>query len=61
MMKNTDNNGNVILIGMPGSGKSRIGRELHNRLQRELLDTDKMEYMPPDVAVPNTGKDNIFE
>lgn len=26
-----------------------------------LLDTDKLEYMPPDVAVPDTGKDNIFE
>ena len=26
-----------------------------------LLDTEKMEYMPPDVAVPDTGKDNIFE
>ena len=26
-----------------------------------LMDTDKMEYMPPDVAVPDTGKDNIFD
>ena len=26
-----------------------------------LMDTEKMEYMPPDVAVPDTGKDNIFE
>ena len=26
-----------------------------------LMDTDKMEYASPDVAVPDTGKDNIFE
>lgn len=26
-----------------------------------LLNTDAMEYLPPDVAVPDTGKDNIFD
>lgn len=26
-----------------------------------LMATDAVEYLPPDVAVPNTGKDNIFE
>ena len=26
-----------------------------------LMDTDMMEYQKPDVAVPATGKDNIFE
>ena len=26
-----------------------------------LMDTDKLEYTSPDVAVPDTGKDNIFE
>ena len=25
-----------------------------------LLDTDKMEYVSPDVAIPETGKNNIF-
>ena len=26
-----------------------------------LMDTEKLEYTAPDVAVPDTGKDNIFE
>ena len=26
-----------------------------------LMATDALEYLPPDVAVPDTGKDNIFE
>lgn len=26
-----------------------------------LIDSDLMEYLPPDVAVPNTGKDNIYD
>lgn len=26
-----------------------------------MVDTDAQNYLPPDVAVPDTGKDNIFE
>lgn len=26
-----------------------------------LVDTDDLEYTPPDVAVPETGKENIFD
>lgn len=26
-----------------------------------LMDSDKLEYAPPDVAIPELGKDNIFE
>lgn len=26
-----------------------------------LMDTDALEYLAPDVAIPETGKDNIFE
>ena len=26
-----------------------------------LMDSDDLEYTPPDVAIPDTGKDNIFE
>lgn len=32
---------NVMLIGMPSSGKSRIGKELANKLGREFYDLDK--------------------
>ena len=26
-----------------------------------LMDSDDLEYTPPDVFIPETGKDNIFE
>lgn len=31
---------NVVLIGMPGSGKSTVGNILSQKLNRELIDTD---------------------
>ena len=33
---------NVVLIGMPASGKSRLGRTLAQRLNRRFIDTDKI-------------------
>ncbi len=32
---------NVVLIGMPGSGKSTVGNILSNKLDRKFIDTDK--------------------
>jgi shikimate kinase len=32
---------NVYLVGMPGSGKSRVGRELASQLDRPFVDLDK--------------------
>ncbi|HSR05028.1 MAG TPA: shikimate kinase, partial [Proteiniclasticum sp.] len=33
---------NIYLIGMPGSGKSTLGREIAEILQVEHIDTDEM-------------------
>ena len=33
---------NIVLIGMPGSGKSTVGRILAERLSRRLVDTDEI-------------------
>jgi shikimate dehydrogenase len=33
---------NLVLVGMPGSGKTSVGRELARRMGRAFLDTDTM-------------------
>jgi shikimate kinase len=35
-------NGNIYLIGMPGSGKSRVGREIAQRMSVPFVDLDGM-------------------
>ena len=43
---------NVVLIGMPGCGKSAIGRELSHRLGRPLLDADKQIVSEAGMSIP---------
>ena len=33
---------NIVLVGMPGSGKSSVGRRLARRLRRAFIDTDAL-------------------
>ena len=33
---------NLVLVGMPGSGKSTLGKYLSERMKRELVDTDEV-------------------
>jgi len=42
---------NIILIGMPGSGKTRIGQILATKLGRKFVDVD-------DFILAETGKDS---
>lgn len=42
---------NILLIGMPGSGKTRIGRILAEKLNRKFIDVD-------DFILEQTGKDS---
>ena len=43
---------NIILIGMPGSGKTTVGKMLAKRLQRTLFDSDKVIVREQGVPIP---------
>lgn len=43
---------NIVLIGMPGTGKTMIGQELAERLGRDFLDTDEMIELREGKTVP---------
>lgn len=47
---------NLVLIGMPGCGKSSIGAALSEKLGRELIDTDSMIEEKAGMSIPE-----IFE
>ena len=42
----------IILIGMPGCGKSTIGKMLSEKLNRAFLDTDEMIVQKTGKAIP---------
>ena len=43
---------NIILIGMPGCGKTTVGKILASRLARELLDTDSLVELTQGKSIP---------
>ena len=54
---------NIVLIGMPGSGKSTIAKELCNKLGRKLIDCDeeivKRENRTIEEIFENDGEEYI--
>lgn len=43
---------NIVLIGMPASGKSTVGRILSEKLDRELIDTDELIVKADGRGIP---------
>ena len=48
--------GNIVLIGMPGCGKSSVGAALAERLGREFFDADQLVELDAGMSIPE-----IFE
>lgn len=44
---------NIVLIGMPGSGKTTVGKRLADRLNRELIDTDDLVVKSEGRSIPD--------
>lgn len=43
---------NLVLIGMPGSGKTKVGEELSRRLNMPMVDTDHMIEQEQGRSIP---------
>lgn len=56
---------NIVLIGMPGSGKSAIAKELAEKLSRKYLDSDKLYVeaygLTPAESIATSGEINFRE
>ena len=50
---------NIILAGMPGSGKSTVGRRLAEALNRPFVDTDALMQGAADAAAAYTATDDM--
>ncbi len=44
---------NIVLIGMPASGKTTVGRLISERLGRSIADTDEMIVKNTKIAIPH--------
>lgn len=43
---------NIVLVGMPGCGKSTVGKALARILSRELVDTDRLVEKAKGMSIP---------
>lgn len=53
-----DERKNIVLVGMPGSGKSTVGKILAERTGREFVDTDDMIVKKAGKSIPEIFSDN---
>lgn len=44
--------GNIVLIGMPGCGKTSLGELLSEKLEREIIDTDALIVEKAGMTIP---------
>lgn len=60
---NTYGTKDIFLIGMPGCGKSTIGRMLAERIQRDFIDMDVLfrdtYHISPSTCIKNKGEDEF--
>ena len=49
---------NIVLVGMPGSGKSSIGKALKEELALDLIDTDEEIVKREGKSIPEIFKEN---
>ncbi len=49
---------NVVLVGMPGSGKTSVGKEVANILGREFIDTDAEIEKKAKKSIPEIFEEN---
>ncbi len=49
---------NIVLIGMPGSGKTTVGKLLAETLKREFIDTDDMIESHDGKSIPEIFEEN---
>lgn len=52
----TANTGNIVLIGMRGSGKTTIAKLLSQKLNREYLELDELMVKKAGLSIPNIVK-----